>query len=547
MSGWLHRRHRTAAVSLAALVLLWLAGFLLPPGNAMAQPRAEIPWPDLGSFEPSVAEALHDGRQALGRALSAASSEQQSGAAYGELGRLYLAHHLMYAAEAAFLRAVTSDPKDFRWNYLLGYVLQEQGSPAEAVRWYRQALLIDPAYSPAVFRLAQSELSDGRESAAKKSLESLLSHQPEHVAALAGLARIAIRQRDYPRAIALLGRALQLNPAANQLHYPLAQALRQTGQEQAAKRQLALAGQTRPPVADPLLAAVEALSRSSQLYLERGLALLHAGKDSMAVAQIERALALNPDDAYALATLGQALQLAGRIDEGAIAFERALTLGLDDPTVHYRYGMVLELLGRQDSADQQYAEALLLDDSLREARLMLANSLMRAGRYADAGTHYQLLAAADTATAVFWYRLALASLAQRDCPAAIAALDRALAIAPADGGPLQSLARAYSVCTQVTEEQRQRALELAHVIHDARPGIDTLETLAMASAANRSFAEAQAFQARAMLKLQQTPGSDGKRRIDHLRSVLTRYENGLLAVIAYSPGDPVMNPQVRRR
>lgn len=508
---------------------------------------AEMAWPDLGSFEPPVAEALRAGRQDLEQALGAAPSERDTGIAYGELGRLYLAHHLMYAAEAAFSRAVAYDPNEFIWNYLLGYAQQEQGKPAEAVRWYRKALLIDPSYSAAAFRLAQSELSDGRESAAKKSLESLLSRQPEHVGALAGLARIAIRQREYQRAIALLGRALRLNPAANQLHYPLAQALRQAGQMEAAKKQLALAGQTRPPVADPVLAAVESLSRSSQLYLERGLALLRAGKDSMAVAEIEKALVLNPDDAYALATLGQALQLVGRIDAAATALERALALGLDDPSVHYRYGMALESLGQQDKADRQYAKALVLDDSLREARLMLVSSLMRAGRYAEAETHYRLLAAADNGIAVFWYRLALANLAQRDCADALAALDQALAISPADGGLLLALARAYSVCPGVSAKQRQHALELAHLVHDARPGVDALETLAMASAANRRFEDAQAFQAQAMLRLRQTPGSGGERRIEHLRLVLTRYENGQPAVIAFSPGDPVMNPQARRR
>ena len=108
------------------------------------------------------------------------------------------------------------------------------------------------------------------------------------------------------------------------------------------------------------------------------------------------------------------------------------------------------------------------------------------------------------------------------------ALDRALAISPADGGLLL-------------------ALELAHLVHDARPGVDTLETLAMASAANRRFEDAQAFQAQAILRLRQTPGVGGERRIDHLRAALARYENGQPAVIAFSPGDPVMNPQVRRR
>lgn len=551
------RRRLTArgANALAGFILIVVAGPLLVPFSTASELGVELPWPDLGSFEPAVVVALREGREELERSLGAATSKQKRGAAYGELGRLYLAHHLLYAAEAAFLQAVAYDPKEFLWNYLLGYAQQEQGKHAEAIGPYRKALSIDPGNANTAFRLAQSELSDGRESVAKKSFESLLIRQPEHVAALAGLARIAIRQRDYPRAIALLSKALQLNPAANQLHYPLAQALRQTGQLEASKRQLALAGQTTPQVPDPVLTAVESLSRSGQFYLERGLFLLRVGNDSifglgvlgLAVTQFQRAVALNPDDTYALATLGQALQLTGRIDEAAAAFERALALGLDDSSVHYRYGMALESLGQQEKADEQYVAALILDDSLREARLMLVSSMMRAGRYSDAETHYRLLAETDQGTAVFWYRLALANLAQRDCAEALAALDRALAISPADGGLLQALARAYSVCPGVSAAQRHKALELARLIHDARPGIDTLETLAMASAANRSFEKAQAFQAQAMLRLQQTPGSGGEGRIDHLRAVLSRYEQGQPAEIAFFSGDPVMNPRVRKR
>ncbi len=550
MNRLLSQRRRLPARAVNALavsILILVFGLLLVPFGRASELGAELPWPDLGSFEPAVAVALREGREELGRSLGVATSKQNRGAAYGELGRLYLAHHLLYAAEAAFSQAVAYDPKEFLWIYLLGYVQQEQGKHAEAIRGFRKSLLLEPNYMTAALRLARSELSDGRESAAKKSFEALLIRQPEHVAALAGLARIAIRQRDYQRAIGLLGKALRLNPRANQLHYPLAQALRQTGQLEASKRQLALAGQSQPPVADPVLAEVESLSRSGQLYLERGLALLRAGKDSMAVVQIQKAVTLKPDDAYAQATLGQALQLVGRVSEAIVTFERALTLGLDDPFVHYRYGVALESLGQQDKADEQYATALSLDDSLRDARLMFASSMMRAGRYADAARHYRLLAKADKDTAVFWYRLALANLGQRDCAAAIAALDHALAIAPSDGDLLQALARAYSVCAEVTGDQKRHALELAHMIHDARPGSDTLETLAMASAANRSFEDAQAFQTQAMLRLKQIPGNGSDRRIDHLRAVLSRYEEGQPAAIAFFSGDPVMNPQVRRR
>ena len=61
MTRLLRQRRRLptrGASVLAGLALFVLTGLVLVPNNMASEIGAELPWPDLGSFEPAVAEAI---------------------------------------------------------------------------------------------------------------------------------------------------------------------------------------------------------------------------------------------------------------------------------------------------------------------------------------------------------------------------------------------------------------------------------------------------------------------------------------------------------
>lgn len=74
------------------------------------------------------------------------------------------------------------------------------------------------------------------------------------------LGQIALLQRKYSQAIGYFRRVLELQPTADRVHYPLAQALRASGEGPVARRHLACHGERLPSSADPLMAELKALN-----------------------------------------------------------------------------------------------------------------------------------------------------------------------------------------------------------------------------------------------------------------------------------------------
>jgi tetratricopeptide (TPR) repeat protein len=138
------------------------------------------------------------------------------------------------------------------------------------------------------------------------------------------------------------------------------------------------------------------------------------------------------------------------------------------------------------------------------------------------------------------YLLGLAWLAGGHCDWARQVLERALAMNPGDGQVMTALARAYSTCTDATDEQRKQALDAATAMYERSPDGATAETLAMASAANGRFEDAVDLQAQAMFEALKR-GDEGE--MAWLRGNMARYEAGQSASAAWPSDAEVYRPR----
>lgn len=167
-------------------------------------------------------------------------------------------------------------------------------------------------------------------------------------------------------------------------------------------------------------------------YKNLGLTLLTIDPPA-AVAPLQKAAALLPEDARTKWLLGTALQRNGKIEPAIEQFQAAQKLDDKDVDIRTSLGYALRSAGRFAEAEAAYREALSLHPEgipLQQAHLGLANSLIAQKKLDEGASQfaaYLELAPNDTAVRIE-RASALVDLGKDDD--ALAELDRAAAVGP---------------------------------------------------------------------------------------------------------------------
>lgn len=265
----------------------------------------------------------------------------------------------------------------FFWNKRTAVDLRK------SIEYFQQAIEKDPNYALAYAGLAQAWIClpgyDGgapkdcmpqAEAAAKKAL-SLDDDSADARATLASVK--AEYNRDFAGALIEFERAIQLHPNDATAHHWFAGDVLSAlgyGEREVAEMKRAL-------TLDPL-----SLIINSNL----GVAYIHAGRLDEAIAQLRKTIEMDGNFYYGHANLGQALELKGHVPEAMAAYEKAIALN-DDPTPQALLGHLYGTIGRR-------AEAMKILAQLKETRQQ---------RYIDAyGLAILYLGLGDREQALSW-------------------------------------------------------------------------------------------------------------------------------------------------
>ncbi len=206
---------------------------------------------------------------------------------------------------------------------LLGDALVERGDNLAGRDAFRRAAAVDPHRQ--AIATALEALRHGRRQAAEQAFRGILRQRPDHVAALAGLANLALDAEAVDDAERLLRHALKITPNMDTVW--------------------------------------------------RGLARVHSERADYngAEAAAERALALAPDNADCWTMLGTVQAWGLRPERARDSFERSLELKPHQPRVALSLGHVLKTIGDRTACEQAYRRAADLDPGLGEAWWSLAD------------------------------------------------------------------------------------------------------------------------------------------------------------------------------
>jgi tetratricopeptide (TPR) repeat protein len=364
------------------MIGLGLAALLLA-----SSPSPLVRHPPLDGLEAAVAEQLRHVRAGLEEKVSEGRAKAGD---YGEAGAQYHAYEIFPAAEDCYRNAETLAPEDHRWPHLLGLLFEQDGRFEEAATAFERALR-RAAFYPALVRLAALYLRLGRLKDAAPLLETARRHSPDDPALLAVMGEHALAEARPRDAIRHLSRALEKQPRATRLHYPLAMAHRSVGDMKAAATALARAGTAGVHPKDPLLEGVQAFRRGAQAYVREAERAEGAGDHAAAAAAYRRALAgsAEPSLSLLLASAAAEIRLA-RFSDALDRLMRAREMAPDDDAVLYNLGVVLGQLQRYDEARATLERLVRVHPDDDAARIELIVVLLGRGLTDEARRHIEL-------------------------------------------------------------------------------------------------------------------------------------------------------------
>jgi tetratricopeptide (TPR) repeat protein len=505
--------------------VLLTALVLLPIACSKAPELEPLLAPDISTLELVVQEQFTDAWELLENTAALTDHPRVNSENFGQLGRLYLAYGLEDAAEPALVNAARLNPEEYAWAYLLGHLYFSR-DPELSASYFEKALAIRDGDIPALVTLGLLQLERGEAESAREVSRRVLDVDPEAAAGYYLGGRASLLIGEYEDAIALLEKALEIQPTADRSYNPLAQAYRALGMVNEATRAQQRAGTGEVSISDDMFGALARLRRGSRADIETGRDALKQGNPEVAISWIEKGLEANPEDAVGWRMMGTALGELGRQAEAREAFEKLLALLPNNTTALVDIGTTYIREGNDLEAIAWYRKAMAKDPDLQKGFLNFANALERTGHCDEALPIYEKawvydpsdpgarLGAANCLTAIGYHAQAVHSL-----EAGVAAL-------PTEPVLFQALAH-YLMTTPVPAlRDPDRALTLAQQAVDMTPNAPTLATLALAFASTGDFPAAIETQQTAMETARnQGVGED---RLEHLLSVLIVYEAGLL-------------------
>ena len=252
--------------------------------------------------------------------------------------------------------------------------LHQAGDLLGAIDTYKAALSISPDRADALSNLGAAFVRLGQFDDAIKHYEEALKHDGMNAGVRLNLALAFYKSARPQHAIPQLKRVLASDPDARNAYLILADCYLQTGQDE---QVVALLKPREQMFANDLAYA----------YL-LGTALLHAGDSEEGQKYVDRVFGAG-ESAEAHLLLGTA-HLGQHDYRAALAeLERAVKLNPKLPTVQALYGRALLALGEQTAAEQAFRRELDANVNDFEANLQLGNIRKGAQRFDEASTYLE--------------------------------------------------------------------------------------------------------------------------------------------------------------
>jgi tetratricopeptide (TPR) repeat protein len=339
---------------------------------------------DPAGIDPAVAAAVAEARGAVLRT-------PRSGAAWGRLGLVLVAHHIDPQARACFAQAEKLDPRNPRWPYLQAMLLSLEDSDQTIQKLERSTELCAGESELPRLRLGEALLAKGRLDGAEQEFQEVLRRDDAHARARLDMARVALQRDRLAEARQEVARSLHDTHTRKAAHLLLAEIEQRSNNRSAAADALQLATSLPDDEAwpDPFLEDLARLKTGTDAAMERALQLLAQGRNAEAAHELHRIVQSGAASHYAWLLLGKALGGLGHIAEAELAVRTALRMQGDSSEGHFQLGAIRFVQSDLDGATAAFHRAVELRPNFAEAHYMLGRCRLQAGDETGAIEEYR--------------------------------------------------------------------------------------------------------------------------------------------------------------
>jgi len=329
-------------------------------------------------------------------------------------------------ALGALLQVLRIDPKNVLALRASSYLYLKNGLHNQALPLLESLTMAVPEAADGHADLAAVYAAGGKRVEAEREFKRALELEPKSFAAVAGLGNVLARAGEHEAAMPLLRKAIALQPRAYEGHFLLGSALNRLGQFEEASAELEaaskLGGENEPQVFYQLARAWGGLGKATArtAALARFSELTKREKESV---EGQRRAAALIDEARVQVQ-------AGDLENAAQRLEMARELKPGDATLLFRLAGLNFDLERYGVAREYAQTAISISPATWLYHYLLGLVDQKEKRWADAKASLEVAAKLGPTEAAVFNALGEVLTELRDQPAAAAAFERAVKLAP---------------------------------------------------------------------------------------------------------------------
>ncbi|MFK8029492.1 MAG: XrtA/PEP-CTERM system TPR-repeat protein PrsT [Gammaproteobacteria bacterium] len=267
-----------------------------------------------------IARASGDVQQAIAMATSSLELDPDSTESATILGQYFLADKQFEKARAQFERVSESARASSEDRFTaaggkaeLALALSDLDA---AKRAGNQLFVLSPKHPVTLYMLARISIANGEKDAAYEYLQNVLSRFPQFRPAQALQGALSLERREFEQAEALLSAVLAVQPGDMETRKLLAETLLQMNKAEAASQVLQV--------------GIEAGANDQQMITMLGRASISQSDKTIAIAQMERSLAEDPENLDLQVVLAAAYMSNGQTDRATEIIKSGTEGSADD-------------------------------------------------------------------------------------------------------------------------------------------------------------------------------------------------------------------------